>query len=267
MSVEALADANMIESLRAYGRWQQGSELQDSYGMLLLAGATSFPASFMNAAIRIDASLAPEPAIELARQFFRQRNRSFTFVTLYNRDAALDACLEKQDFKLDSESPCMLVESPVFVPKLAAGACVVKLIETSQIKDVITIGAAAYVALGLPAEQAAAAFGNDQALLDDRIAGVIVYLDDQPAAMALTIMSGREAELTAGVYWVGTVPSARGKGLGELCTALATNVGFERGARIVTLQASPDGEPLYRRMGYREYNRQRRYRQINKPRD
>jgi ribosomal protein S18 acetylase RimI-like enzyme len=59
----------------------------------------------------------------------------------------------------------------------------------------------------------------------------------------------------AGVYWVGTVPAARGRGLAELCTRAAGNAGFDRGARIAALQASVMGEPLYRRMGYVEVTR------------
>ena len=57
-----------------------------------------------------------------------------------------------------------------------------------------------------------------------------------------------------------TLPASRGRGLGEVCTALATNAGFERGAPVVTLQASPMGLPIYTRMGYRACDQLRRYR-------
>ena len=59
----------------------------------------------------------------------------------------------------------------------------------------------------------------------------------------------------AGIYWVGTHPDARGKGLAELCTRAAGNAGFDLGARIAGLQASVMGEPVYRRMGYVEVTR------------
>jgi hypothetical protein len=59
----------------------------------------------------------------------------------------------------------------------------------------------------------------------------------------------------AGVYYVGTVAAARGRGLAELVTRYVTNLGFELGAPVVTLQASSMGEPIYRRMGYREISR------------
>jgi predicted GNAT family acetyltransferase len=59
----------------------------------------------------------------------------------------------------------------------------------------------------------------------------------------------------AGIYWVGTVPSARRRGLATLCTQAVGNDAFAQGARRVVLQASAEGEPLYRAMGYREFTR------------
>jgi hypothetical protein len=38
-----------------------------------------------------------------------------------------------------------------------------------------------------------------------------------------------------------------------------TNTAFERGARAVTLQASPMGEPIFARLGYRTFDRLRWY--------
>ena len=59
----------------------------------------------------------------------------------------------------------------------------------------------------------------------------------------------------AGIYWVGTLPEARGRGIAEACTRAATNAGFAAGASFAALQASVMGEPIYRRMGYREVTR------------
>jgi ribosomal protein S18 acetylase RimI-like enzyme len=81
---------------------------------------------------------------------------------------------------------------------------------------------------------------------------VLALLDGQPAAGAHLLCSHG----MAGVYYVGTLEAARGRGLGELVTATVTNRAFERGAPFVGLQASPMGEPIYRRMGYRDLYRQ-----------
>ena len=54
----------------------------------------------------------------------------------------------------------------------------------------------------------------------------------------------------AGIYWVGSLAEARGRGVGRAITAAATNAGFDLGAEFASLQASPMGEPVYRAMGY-----------------
>jgi hypothetical protein len=71
-------------------------------------------------------------------------------------------------------------------------------------------------------------------------------MDDEPVAIAMTIVTDR----VAGIYWVGSVERARGRGLGRALTAAATNAGFDLGADFASLQASVMGEPIYRAMGF-----------------
>jgi predicted GNAT family acetyltransferase len=59
------------------------------------------------------------------------------------------------------------------------------------------------------------------------------------------------------VGWVATAESARRSGLAARITAEVTNLGLERGARLVSLQASPMGESVYAALGYRELFRYR----------
>ncbi len=65
--------------------------------------------------------------------------------------------------------------------------------------------------------------------------------------IALTIVSGG----VAGIYWVGNLKHARGRGIGRAVTAAATNAGFDLGADLASLQASPMGRPIYEAMGFR----------------
>lgn len=69
---------------------------------------------------------------------------------------------------------------------------------------------------------------------------------ERPAGIAMTIVTHG----VAGIYWVGCTEEARGRGLGWAVTAAAVNAGFDLGAEIASLQASPMGESLYRRMGF-----------------
>ena len=74
----------------------------------------------------------------------------------------------------------------------------------------------------------------------------LASLDGVPSATAqLTVARG-----AAGVYAVSTSANARGRGLGTAVTWAALNAGREMGCRTGTLQASPMGVPVYRRMGF-----------------
>jgi GNAT superfamily N-acetyltransferase len=59
----------------------------------------------------------------------------------------------------------------------------------------------------------------------------------------------------ARVFLDGTLPDARGRGHAERIMRSLCNRAFDRGARAVVLQASPFGEPVYRRLGYQEITR------------
>jgi ribosomal protein S18 acetylase RimI-like enzyme len=57
---------------------------------------------------------------------------------------------------------------------------------------------------------------------------------------------------TVGVFNVATPPRFRRRGFGAAATAAAVGDGLGAGAGLAWLHASPDGEPLYRRLGFRE---------------
>jgi ribosomal protein S18 acetylase RimI-like enzyme len=56
----------------------------------------------------------------------------------------------------------------------------------------------------------------------------------------------------AGLYNVGTLPDARRTGLGRLVSVAAMVAGRDAGYRVGVLQSSPDGEPVYRAIGFEE---------------
>ncbi len=93
------------------------------------------------------------------------------------------------------------------------------------------------------------------------VISVVAYVKDEPVSAAMAILSHG----IAGIYWVGTVESGRRRGLGQACTRAVGNAAFERGARFISLQASTQGEPIYRSMGYREVTRYAWYASLGGP--
>jgi hypothetical protein len=257
-SINDLADANLLESIREHARWQSPCELVEENGILMIAGATNFPGAYKNCVARIDRNVPAAELLERARDFFGSRQRGFTVFVRTSRDADLESLLQAEGFTQRSDSPCMLIEAPVSLPDLAGGIEVEHFAEQRHIRDASLINAEAYQALGLAPEETHAFFAHPSRLLARQVAGYVAYRGGLPLATALTIKSADGA----GVYWVGTVTVAQRTGLATACTALATNAGFSHGATVVTLQASPYGEPVYRRLGYRTYDRLKWFRHL-----
>ena len=103
----------------------------------------------------------------------------------------------------------------------------------------------------MPPKIALRQFANPAYFDQSYIAAFIARVGGAPAAVSMVVLSHG----IAGVYWVGTTPEVRGRGLAGALTRLATNTGFDLGARAVVLQASVMGEPIYLKMGYREITR------------
>lgn len=91
----------------------------------------------------------------------------------------------------------------------------------------------------------------------------------EPKLKFFAALSGGEAAATAvlfldcgiaGIHGVATRPEHRGRGLGRTVTLAALLAGQRAGAEAAVLQASPQGEPVYRRMGFEETCRMAVYR-------
>jgi GNAT superfamily N-acetyltransferase len=65
-----------------------------------------------------------------------------------------------------------------------------------------------------------------------------------------SVLGVNDCDGDAGVFFVATLPEARGRGLASRLLAAAMVEARDRGCEISTLQATKAGEPVYRRLGY-----------------
>ena len=72
------------------------------------------------------------------------------------------------------------------------------------------------------------------------------YLGDMPVATTSVMIDGD----LAGIYLVGTLEAARGRGAGSALTLHAMQHARDRGARTAALQSSEMGESVYRGIGF-----------------
>jgi GNAT superfamily N-acetyltransferase len=71
------------------------------------------------------------------------------------------------------------------------------------------------------------------------------------AAAAGACVVAVDVDGDCGIYWVATVPSARGQGLASALMTRALLDARERGCTTSSLQATTLGRPVYERLGYR----------------
>jgi ribosomal protein S18 acetylase RimI-like enzyme len=100
-----------------------------------------------------------------------------------------------------------------------------------------------------------ALFGSPASLVNQHVDALIASDHSGDIATALTY----SADGTSGVYWVGTIPEARCRGVGTAITALVTNRALGGCSDLVILQAAPMGINLYHSLGFTDVVEYRRW--------
>ena len=253
--VERLSNDNYLQSIRIHAGFQSPCEVHDRDGILLVAGATDFPGSYWNAAARDSTSVDPGKLAQAARAFFGNKKRMYTFSVIEKQDNDLEEYLLDNEYEARFEIPCMSVTKPLPARAVPEGVRIETMKTPKHLKDFVEVSVLAYAMLGMPEVHTRAMFTKPEALLDKNILGYIAYRGDEPLATSVALMTGE----CGGLYWIGTRPNAQRLGLGALLTVYSANAAFDAGAKVVTLQASKLGEPVYQRLGFVTYDKLRRY--------
>jgi hypothetical protein len=239
-----LSDLSYAESLRELTRRASGAVL-DQDGLMLYAGPHPLPV-LQNGVMRTDARLAPVEVVARADAFFAARRRGYSITVRAHADQDLADHLAAQGMTAFGESPGMILDRRLPDVPPPPGVTLRRVATDEDVESYVAVSRLAWATYGMPDDVTPAALGHRDVHLAPHIASFVAVLDGRPAAAAMSIVT----HAVSGVYWVGTIPDARGRGLAEVVTRAAGNAGFDRGARLAALQASVMGEPVYRRMGY-----------------
>jgi ribosomal protein S18 acetylase RimI-like enzyme len=254
-----LSDLNHLEANRELAR-RAGGAVLDEAGITCWAGGHPLPV-LANAVARTDPTVSGTDLLARARRFFAEHRRGFSVLLLGAADHDMIPLCESENLVRMGDSPGMVLGHPLADRAPGAGVTI-RVVETdADAAEFARVNGEAYATYGMPADCAPAVLGKLAVMRAPHIVSVLACVGGKAAAAAMVILTHG----IGGIYWVGTSPSARGKGLAELCTRVVGNRAFDMGARAVVLQASPMGDPIYRRMGYREVTRYPYYVQFTPP--
>jgi ribosomal protein S18 acetylase RimI-like enzyme len=244
---------SLAETMREIARRSHG-EVLERQGVLLYAAGPTDPALW-NGVVRTEPLQGADALLAMADEFFGRLGRGYTLHTSSDLDRDLDEALQAYGRNPNTDAPQMILETPVPAPPLPPGVSIREVTNEQGWEDFLVTAGAAFKTLGVAPEVWRAAYPDVRSVAAPHIATFIAYADGSPAAMGMAYINYSVAE----VIHIGTRPEYRRQGLGELVTRAVTNEGFNRGARLASLQSTPMGKSMYRRIGYREVGRYRWY--------
>ncbi|HTZ10001.1 MAG TPA: GNAT family N-acetyltransferase [Acidimicrobiales bacterium] len=251
----AAGDANLAATMRLHARTAPGATMEEGDGLLLFSTAPRWPSPYHNGAIRLDPDLAPAEVLGRAEAFFAGRAPGYCVWIAAHADTDLEeAALAAGHPAISPEgTPRLALDHPLAPPEPPDGVTLDEVTDEAGRLEYLEVTVQAYADSFLPPDAAEAHLGGLGAVCGPEVRSVVAHLEGRPVAAAMVVLSGP----VAGIQLVGTVPGARRRGLGELCTRWAVERGFAAGAEAIVLEASEDGDPVYRRMGFTEISRYR----------
>ena len=209
----------------------------------MISVATGMPVAAFNPTFVLAPPRDPEAALERVRAFYARTGLAGEVNAWGDAADAISDAARSAGLVAGHRVPCMRL-APVVATTPATPA-----VERRRVEDA--------AALRTFNDVCAEAFGLDRevlAVLDDpRMLGVpgfgfhLGLVDGHAVGTAMTCC----IDGVVLIFNVATLPSHRRRGIGEAMTRSAVNHGIEAGCDLAFLQASPDGLPLYERMGFR----------------
>jgi len=246
-----LADLNLVEYWCESSRWMPDSEIVQCQDTVFIDSTLNFPVCNLALNLATEPNESPDAFVARAKAFFAKRKPLFSIRLRGHCDQAIVQHCKENKILLAAEAPGMVLDEPIKGGTVPSGAKLHRVEDKSGVQDFKQVVAEAFHDLGLPKEVSEGYFAEAQRVISPYSVFAVAYLEGEPAGAAMAMLSHG----IGGIYWVGTTKKARGIGLGEYCTREVSNAAFDLGARKVVLQASKFGEPVYIKLGYREFTR------------
>lgn len=249
-----LADLNLAAVIKSRMTTIPNAMLFQQHGQLAYSIGKPILDGHLNGILRYNQDNSTHNMREFCNDFLQQLGYGFIIWIRDHADNKLEASLRSFGLTPMREpgSAGMITEQRLSLPEVPTDFQIFKVSTNEEADDFNHVISAAF---GIPIELSQLAIGRLDQLTKSNVAAYVIKSKDQAVAAGMTVVEHG----VAGLYYIGTIPQARGRGFGELCTRLLTNAGFNLGARAAILQASLIGEPLYQRIGYKTITHYRWY--------
>ena len=226
----------------------------DDDGLLVYRTATPEP-TVWNGALALSTALSAAELVSRADAFFAGERPAYGFWVVESRDAALATALAHAGADVVSDDPHMSLELEGVEPEIGSGIALEVVHDEVGRQRYLQVASRSFETLGVDPGTWALVYPSVAAVAQDDIITVVALQAGLPLAGAMAYLDGGICE----VIHVGTLPSERGRGLGAVATMAVVAQARRRGATEAILQATPEGEPVYRRLGFRQIDRVRLY--------
>jgi ribosomal protein S18 acetylase RimI-like enzyme len=247
----ARADANYFRSWSLLTSGTPGHELVEQDGLLLTSGQHNYAA--FNLAYLWRSGRSPEERLGEVREYFARKSRPYFVRFRAGGVPGIEKALAVAGFVPADEADVPAMVHTGLASAAPSGA--LRIVTCRTTRELATWSRVMSAGYSIP-EALARSFTApvSAGLLDYELylgyAGRVAV-----ATSGLVFNNG-----VAGVYLVSTLPEHRRHGYGEQMTLQAMHRGYQRGALLASLQSSVMGQPIYRRMGFREAGSYRTYR-------
>ncbi len=243
-----LVDQNLWEGYRQLVVRAPGGEMLDQDGILCVSNRSPSPV-IVNTAFRTDPSIPADIVLERVDAYYAARQHGYCVYAADHGDADLAAAAIARGLEHVIDLPAMVLDAAPVLGSTPQGITV----------DPVTDQAGSRAYAAIMAESFTAPTGElysePASLVGPNVGGWIAYVGGEPAAGASIMLSHGIGLITT----VGTLEAHRRRGLGDLVTRVAARAAFDRGARFVSLQSSPEGLGVYQGIGFRVVSRYQLY--------
>src|SRR5258705_9694265 len=237
-------DLNMQEMYREMARWTPGGFVVERAGLVMVGAPHGTVVT--NMAI-VAGRTGVERVVEETARVYGRGGLPFSVHTRAHVDVELGAALAAGGFHEIAATPGMVLHAGAGTAHEAPAHLAVRAVERDADRAAYAeVMAEAYAVYGSPEESTQAYFARMESVRGPTTQAYLGWVDGRAVSGAILYLSHG----IGGVGWVGTRPSVFGRGYGAALTWRVVEEGLRRGVPLLNLQASPMGEPVYRRMGF-----------------